>query len=426
MGYNSCNMNQQFEKKIIVIIGLVVLAGGSFFLGQKFETTPSYQPSLPIETTSISEKDFAPFWKVWNTLEQKYVGATTTPNQEKIYGAMQGLVNSLGDPYTVYFPPEETEMFESDIAGSFGGVGMEVGKKENTLTVISPIKDSPAEKAGIKAGDRIIKIDDLVISNDVSVDKAVKLIRGPAGTKVRITILSAGSSAPKEITITRDTINMPTIETEVKQGSKVSTSGESTVGLRKDGIFVIRLFSFTATAPGLFRDALREFVKSGSHKLILDLRGNPGGYLEAAVDMTSWFLPAGKIVVTEDFGKNGAPRIYRSRGYNVFNDKLQMVILVDGGSASASEILAGALKEHGVAQLVGTKTFGKGSVQELVKITPETSLKVTIARWMTPNGTNISKNGLEPDVKVEVTPKDVEAKNDVQLKKAVEILNALP
>lgn len=426
MGYNSCNMNQQFEKKIIVIIGLVVLAGGSFFLGQKFETTPSYQPSLPIETTSISEKDFAPFWKVWNTLEQKYVGATTTPNQEKIYGAMQGLVNSLGDPYTVYFPPEETEMFESDIAGSFGGVGMEVGKKENTLTVISPIKDSPAEKAGIKAGDRIIKIDDLVISNDVSVDKAVKLIRGPAGTKVRITILSAGSSAPKEITITRDTINMPTIETEVKQGSKVSTSGESTVGLRKDGIFVIRLFSFTATAPGLFRDALREFVKSGSHKLILDLRGNPGGYLEAAVDMTSWFLPAGKIVVTEDFGKNGAPRIYRSRGYNVFNDKLQMVILVDGGSASASEILAGALKEHGIAQLVGTKTFGKGSVQELVKITPETSLKVTIARWMTPNGTNISKNGLEPDVKVEVTPKDVEAKNDVQLKKAVEILNALP
>lgn len=416
-------MNQQFEKKIVMVIALVVIAGGSFMLGQRFSHQGKRQPSLSTDTVTITDKDFAPFWKVWNTLEEKYVGATTTPNQEKIYGAMQGLVESLGDPYTVYFPPEETKMFESDISGTFGGVGMEIGEKNNILTVIAPIKGSPAEKVGMRTGDRILKIDNSLTS-DMSVDRAVKLIRGEAGTKVRLTVIPVGSESPIERTITRDTINVPTIETEVKNTANGTTA--SGTGLRKDGVFVIRLFSFTATSPGLFRDALREFIKSGSTKLVLDLRGNPGGYLEAAVEMASWFLPAGKVIVTEDFGKNAPERVYRSRGYNVFTDKLDMVVLIDGGSASASEILAGALKEHGVARLVGTKTFGKGSVQEVVKITPDTSLKVTIARWLTPNGVNLSKNGLEPDVEVKVTQKDIENKNDTQLNKAVEILTALP
>ncbi len=416
-------MNQQFEKKIIIVLGLIILAGGSFMSGQYYSPSKeTYQPSLKIDSAAITDKDFAPFWKVWNTLEEKYVGATTTSNQDKIYGAMQGLVDSLGDPYTVYFPPEEAEMFENDLSGSFGGVGMEVGKKDNILTVIAPLKDSPAEKAGIKTGDKILKIND-EITNDMSVDKAVKLIRGPQGSKVRLTIITSGTSNPKEISITRDTIVVPTIQTEIKPGSSTS---DSATGLRKDGIFVVRLFSFTATSPTLFRNALRDFIKSGSHKLILDLRGNPGGYLDAAVDMASWFLPAGKVIVTEDFGKNSSPKAYRSKGYNVFNNNLKMIILVDGGSASASEILAGALKEHRIAQLVGTKTFGKGSVQELVKITPDTSLKVTIARWLTPNGINLSKNGLEPDFVVEVTQKDIEIKKDAQMEKAVEILNALP
>jgi carboxyl-terminal processing protease len=171
-----------------------------------------------------------------------------------------------------------------------------------------------------------------------------------------------------------------------------------------------------------FRKALREFVLSKSDKLIIDLRGNPGGYLDAAIDISSWFLPTGKVVVQEDFGKDTAPKIFRSKGYNIFNSNLKVVVLVDGGSASASEIVAGALKEHGVAKIVGEKTYGKGSVQELIPISENTSLKLTIARWLTPNGVSISKSGLEPDIKVEQSKDDLKKDVDTQLEEAVKIL----
>ncbi len=204
----------------------------------------------------------------------------------------------------------------------------------------------------------------------------------------------------------RDIINIPTINTRELPG----------------GIFVIELYSFSAQSPNLFRGALREFMLSKSDKLILDLRNNPGGYLEAAIDMASWFLPSNKVVVREDFGTSQKERVYRSKGYDVFNENLKFVILIDGGSASASEILAGALAEHNRAILVGTKTFGKGSVQELVDITKETSLKITIARWLTPNGQSISDGGVTPHHIVEYTAADREAGRDPQLDKAVEVL----
>jgi len=186
------------------------------------------------------------------------------------------------------------------------------------------------------------------------------------------------------------------------------------------------LYSFTAQSANLFRNALRSFVISGDHKLVLDLRGNPGGYLDAAVDMASWFLPAGKVVVTEDFGKNASSNVFRSNGNNIFNKNLDMLVLVDGGSASAAEILAGALKEQGVAKLVGTKTFGKGSVQELIPITSDTSLKVTIARWLTPNGHNLSHDGLDPDYLVPLSDSATSTIKDVQMQKAVDLLSAQP
>src|SRR3989339_1374779 len=354
-----------------------------------------------------TQVDFSPFWKVWNTINKKYPSATKISDQDRVYGAISGLMSSLNDPYSVYFNPEETKSFEEEIAGNFEGVGMEVGLKDKTLTVVAPLKDTPAYRADIKSGDKILKIDDKV-TRGMSVEESIKLIRGPKGTTVTLTIFRAGLNQPKEIKIVRDTINVPTLDTEV----------------RKDGIFVIKLYSFSANSPSLFRNAMKQFVNSGSNTLILDLRGNPGGYLDASIDMASWFLKGGKIVATEDYGNNRSPVVFRSKGYDVFNEKLKFVILIDGGSASASEILAGAMQDHGLAKLIGTQSFGKGSVQEVVKITSDTILKITVAKWLTPNGTSISEKGLTPDYVIEFTQKDFDAKIDPQLNKAVELLLA--
>lgn len=361
------------------------------------------------ETAVKTEADFSIFWKAWNNINEKYPNASKITDQEKIYGAISGLTDSLNDPYSVFFNPEEAKMFEDDIQGNFGGVGMEIGMKDKILTVISPLKDTPAYKANIKSGDKILKIDNLVTSN-LSIEKAIKLIRGEAGTTVRLTIFREGDKEPKEIKIVRGIINIPNIDTE----------------LTKDNIFIIKLYSFSANSPELFQNALKEFSTSNSDKLVLDLRGNPGGYLDAAVSMASWFLDSGKNVVTEDYGNNTKPKVYRSHGYNIFSDNLKFVILIDGGSASASEILAGAMQDYKKAFLIGTKSFGKGSVQEVVKLTPDTILKVTVAKWLTPNGNSISEKGLKPDYEIPFTKKDLETNNDPQLRKAFELLNNWP
>ncbi len=314
-------------------------------------------------------------------------------------------MDSLDDPYSVFFDPGETKTFEEEIAGNFIGIGMEVGMKNKILTVIAPLKDTPAYRANIKSGDKILKIDETSTS-DLSIEKAIKLIRGEKGTAVTLTVLREGNEDPMEIKIERDTINIPTLDTE----------------LRKDGIFVIKLYSFSANSANLFRNAIKQFVESRSDKLLLDLRGNPGGYLDSAISISSWFLPSGKTIVTEDYGNSKKPKVFRSRGYNIFNDNLKFVILIDNGSASASEIVAGAMQNHGRATLVGAQSFGKGSVQEVVDITPDTILKITVANWLTPNGTSISEKGLTPDYPVKITKKDSERKKDPQLEKAVEIL----
>ena len=420
------------RKKAPSIILATLLLTGVFYIG--FTFGEGHQSAIEKAATLYGKEsppglldmtDFSPFWSAWNVLNEKYVPATTTAvasDEQKLWGAIEGLTASLKDPYTVFFPPEESNLFESEINGSFEGIGMEIGIKDDVLTVIAPLKGTPAERAGILPGDKILKINDEA-SASLRVDQAVKLIRGKKGTEVRLTVLREGRPDSFEIKVIRDVIDLPTIDVELKPGKIVGgeNAGKES-GLTKDGVYIIRLYNFSATSPRLFRDALRKFVESGSNKLLLDLRGNPGGFLEAAVDIASWFLPAGKTVVTEDGGAKSAVKVHRSRGYNVFNKNLKMVILVNAGSASASEILAGALREHGIATLVGTKTFGKGSVQELVKLTPDTSLKVTVARWFTPNGLSISDGGLAPDVEVKLTPEDIEKKKDPQTDKAVELL----
>ncbi len=345
--------------------------------------------------------DIAQFWRVWELLDQNYIktGSSTEPTeQERIYGAIAGLAESYGDPYTVFLPPKEAEAFNEGISGVFSGVGMELGIRDDVLTVVAPIKGTPAYRAGVLSGDKILTIDGEPAA-DMSVEDAVELIRGEKGTAVTIVFGREGRSAPIELTIVRDTINIPLLET--------STDGD---------VFVIALYSFSANSPDLFRNALREFVLSRKTKLILDLRGNPGGYLEAAVSMASYFLPVGEVVVTEDYQGNSPNLAHRSSGYNIFaGKKLSMVVLVNQGSASASEILAGALQQHGVAKLVGETTFGKGSVQQLLDVGGGAELKVTVAQWLTPDGTSISNGGLTPDIVVERTPEDRLAGQDPQM-----------
>lgn len=384
---------------IVLVLGIF---GVGFFIGN--ESKRSDSSSLNAQ----SPADLEEFWRVWALIDEKFVPASSTvavTDEERMQGAIKGMVDSLGDSYSRFLTPEENKDFNESISGNFSGVGMEVGKKDSLIVVISPLKDTPAEKAGIKAGDVILQIDGNVTA-EMSVDEAVNLIRGEKGTTVELVIAREGEKGSMSIKVVRENIKIPTLEYE----------------MRKDGIFVISLFNFSAGVENDFRKALREFVLSKSDKLILDMRGNPGGYLDAAVDISSWFLPSGKIVVQEDFGANTSAKIFRSKGYDIFNQNLKMVILVDGGSASASEIVAGALKEHNVAKLVGEQTYGKGSVQELIPISKETSLKLTIARWLTPNGVSISDSGLTPDVVVEAKSEDADDDSDLQLEEAVKIL----
>lgn len=410
-------MENNFKKyKFLSITTILIIVAFSFgiYLG-KSNTRQTSQEVFNLGTTtninSSSTADMTPFWTTWKLLEQKFVythkDAKKITDQEKVWGAIQGLTSSYGDPYTVFMPPEENKNFENDISGNFEGVGMELAIKDKNIVVVAPLKDTPAYKAGVMKGDVIIAINGETTAG-MSVDDAVKKIRGKAGTNVTLTFARNGTTKPIEITMMRGIIDVPTAETEIK-----------------GDVFVIHLYNFYALSANKFRMALREFIDSGKTKLVLDLRGNPGGYLESAVDMASWFLPLGKTVVREDFGPNIEEQVYRSKGYDIFNENLRMLILADSGSASASEILAGALQENNVAKIVGTKTFGKGSVQELIKITPETSLKVTIARWLTPNGVSISDGGLTPDYKVEITEADLKANKDPQMDKAIELLKTL-
>lgn len=410
----------QNHKKKWAAAGIVTAVMLAFILGHYTGVTQRIAEAagdaVPTITLSLNPDtqpaglDFAEFWKAWYLLDRNFVqthSSTTIPtDQERIYGAIAGLTDSFGDPYTTFFPPVEAKTFVENIQGEFGGVGMEMGTKDGKLVVVAPLKDSPAEKAGIISGDFVAGIDG-VPTEGMAVDEAVSKIRGIKGTAVKLVLVREGVKDPIEVSVVRDTIQIPIIKNYMRQ----------------DGIYVIELYSFSANSAELFRNALREFMQSGSKKLIFDVRGNPGGYLEAAVQMASYFLPPGAVIVTEDYKGKQDNVFHRSLGYNVFAGKdLKMVILADQGSASASEILAGALQQNGVAKLVGTRTFGKGSVQQLMDLGDGAQIKITVARWLTPNGSSISDGGLQPDVKADRTIEDYQNKKDPQMDAAVNYL----
>ena len=295
--------------------------------------------------------------------------------KDHLWGIIAGLTASYDDPYTVFLPPSQSKDLNDDISGEFGGIGVEIENRGGYLTIVSPLPGTPADRAGLKAKDIIVKIDDKDSIN-ISSAEAAKHIRGEPGTKVKLSIARRGKPDLMEVEVERAVIKIPTIKT-----------------YKKDGVFVIKLYSFTEKSPELFLNAVKEFSESGYDKLIIDLRGNPGGHLFAAVYIAGLFLPEGEVIVTEDYGNKREKDILRSGEYhesngsiNIFTDRVKIAVLIDGGSASASEILAGALHDNNRAVLMGTNSYGKGTVQELKEIGEGASLKYTIAKFILPGG----------------------------------------
>ncbi|MBA3789041.1 S41 family peptidase [Patescibacteria group bacterium] len=397
--------------RLAIAFAVVLAVGfsGGFLVGSHkgtnaFSTIPLLGDNL--DATPDPAINLTDFWKVYNALNAQYVvthaSSTLPTSEEKLWGAIQGLTNAYGDPYTVFFPPSEAKAFADNIAGSFSGVGMEIGEnKDNILTVIAPLKGTPADKAGILSGDEIIGINGKSTQGLVP-DEAIKLIRGPKGTVVTFTILRGDKQM--EIKVTRDTIQVPEIE----------------YGLNKtNGVYTIALYEFTQNSAELFNTAFTAFKASGSKDLIVDLRGDPGGYLDAAVNIASHFLSKGSVIVTEDYKGKQQNIVHTSTGTNDLPVGTHVVVLIDQGSASASEILSGALQDHHAATLIGARSFGKGSVQQLIDV-DGASLKVTVAAWLTPNGHSITGIGITPDILATTTAENIAAKKDVQLDRAVQ------
>ncbi len=360
------------------------------------------------KNTSVEGIDMTEFWRVWRLMEDKFVETEEEPLtvREKVEGAIAGLVRAYGDPYTMFLSEQDAAELNDDISGNFSGVGMELGMRNGVITVIAPLSGTPAQKAGITAGDVLVSIDGVSTEN-IGLDQAVDKIRGKEGTSVILGVIHPEAMRIDEVEIVRANIEVPTVKTE-QQGD----------------VFIISLYSFNAISESKVRQALVEYASSDSKKLVFDLRDNPGGFLNSAVAIASYFLPNGKVVLRENFGEGQKEELYRSTGRIVKEFAPgEVVVLINEGSASASEILAGALQEHGAAKLIGTNSFGKGSVQELIPLEKGTSLKVTIARWLTPNGTSISEGGLTPDIYINRTLEQRQKDEDPQLRAAIDFLN---
>jgi len=348
--------------------------------------------------------DFNLYWEVWDALKAKYVDKDKINEKKMFYGSLRGLAESFGDPYTVFFDPKDSQTFSSDLSGTFDGIGAEVGMRNNAITVIAPLAGMPAEKAGIKAGDLIIAINGSSTLN-MTIDQAVENIRGPKGTKVTLTIFRQGFKETKNISITRDVIYVKSVKTE----------------LRPNKIFIITISSFNDDTIKLFAQAAQEAIRNNPKGLIIDLRNDPGGFLDSAVSVASEWVQSGKVIVSAKSTVAGESKQYNSSGIQHLKN-FPTVVLVNGGSASASEILAGALKDYGLAKLVGEKTFGKGSVQSLEELSDGSLIKITVAKWFTPNGYSINEQGIIPDVIATTTEALFNAGKDPQMDTAVQIL----
>ncbi|MFA5109680.1 MAG: S41 family peptidase [Patescibacteria group bacterium] len=408
-------INRNILKKIgLAAVAVALLAGifaGGFYAGRgRDKDTRSANRILAYSEDAKNvgadesvgdELDFNLYWEVWDNIKSNYVDKNKIKNQDLFYGSLRGLAAATEDPYTVFMDPKEAKEFTDDLAGTFEGIGAEVGMRNDITTVIAPLDDMPAAKAGLRAGDKIYAVDGKSTLGK-TVDEVVKEIRGPKDTKVVLTIIR-GKEKPKDLTITRSVIIVKSVKTE----------------MRSDGIYVIRVSNFNNDTESLFNEAVNVALLKNPKGIILDLRNNPGGYLETAVNMAGEWVEAGPIVAEQL--NNNKRNEYAADGRARLKN-FPTVVLVNGGSASASEILAGALRDYKKATLVGEKTFGKGSVQTLRDLTGGAVLKVTIAHWLTPAGDFINDKGIDPNVVVNMTAEDVNNNLDPQFTKALELL----
>lgn len=404
----------------LVLVLLLVAVGSGWALGTNFnwqDNSPVIKGASPDAVVGggslknadqplpdylKKDVDFGLFWDVWNLVKNKYY-QKDVPDTQLFYGALAGVVASLGDPHSSFFTPKDTEEFQKELAGSFEGIGAEIGIKNNRLTIVAPLLDTPAEKAGLKTNDVILAIDK-IDTFGMPLEKAVSMIRGKQGTDVILTINRTGFDQPKEIKVTREAISVKSVSLEFKDNN----------------IALIKMRQFNDDTMPLLSDAINSIKdKKGVKGIILDLRGNPGGYLDSAISVASEWVDA-KLVVSEKM-RNGetinheAVGIPNLQGYKT-------VVLVDRGSASASEIVSGALKDWKLATIVGTRTFGKGSVQDLIPLKDGSSVKITIAKWFTPSGISIDDEGIKPDIEIDLTEADYGASRDPQMAKAIEII----
>ncbi|MBF1033280.1 MAG: S41 family peptidase [Candidatus Nanosynbacter sp.] len=373
---------------------LVIVAIVSFVAGARSDALFANVASVFGVRTSNKTIDLSSVQKTYQELVANYDGKLDT--QKLIYGANRGLVEAAGDPHTAYMDPDETKEFDKSLSGQIGGgIGAEIGLRNNKPTIIKPLENSPAQKAGIKAGEAIVKVNDEA-SSDWSVEKVVSKIRGEVGTSVKLTLLSGGQT--REVSVVRQNIVSPAVESEI--------DGE---------IGILKVNRFGDDTVSLSRKYASEFVEKGVKKVILDLRNNPGGTVGAAQGLLGIWLD-NQIAMTECRGSE-IVKTLRTTGTPILGN-MKTVVLINGNSASASEITAGALREYGKATLVGQKSYGKGSVQIVLGLPGGSQMKVTEARWYTPKGKNIDKTGIEPDVKVDLSSDDVNNNVDPQMDKA--------
>lgn len=392
-------------KKFFIVIGILWLAVifylTGYLVGHKnliFEK--NYQPKIAnLELKKPKEVDFGIFWKAWDIVNEKYVGTIST--KKLVHGAVKGMVEALGDPYSMMMEESENKIMLEDLSGELEGIGAELSQKDEKIIVVAPLDGSPAFRAGIKPKDEIVAIDDQV-TTQMNLDEAVSKIRGKAGTVVTLQIYRDGFTDPQDFKITREKIAIASVKWEVKN----------------DNIGYIKITQFGDDTKDLIQKAARELASKNPKAIILDLRNNPGGYLETAVDVTSLFVPKGEVIVKEKY-KDGSVEELKASIEPLLYD-YNLVVLVNEGSASASEIVAGALRDIRGAKIVGKKSFGKGTVQELSDLDATATLRLTIAKWLTPKDQAIDKEGIKPDYEVDENTTD--PGQDPQLDKALELV----